>query len=194
MSGFPTASFPNDLPPAMQYQDLVGWNFDPTAASATFLLNSAARLFLMRIPIVVATTVTNVIVRLVTNGATLANSFVALYESSGILIGQSADQSASWDLAGNEGVLAIPLVGGPYAVSPLALNDFVWAAVYVGSASGLPFFESAAPGGATLLNATVTSARARSGFIAVANTSSLGTILPANISKNGSAMIWVGLN
>ena len=106
-------------------------------------LASAAVVYLCRIPLPAGISVTNVIVNFtVAANNTLTHAFLALFNSAGTVIGQSADQSTTWATGGDQGWQTIPLVGGPFSVAPLAADDFLWAAIYVGTAAGtLPSFS-----------------------------------------------------
>jgi len=170
----------NPVNPALQYNDLLGWTSDGADAENGYLLSAAATIYLGRVPLPAPLTVTNVI-SWTTNiaGVALTHSFMALFNSAGTIIGQTADQSAAWVNAFVKNVL--PLVGGPYVCTPLAANDFLWVAIYVGTAVTLPTFY-AAPAGAPPAYGLTTAARSRYGYIAQANTATLGNIIPANIA------------
>jgi hypothetical protein len=144
-SGTPTGTRNAPLDGSRRYSDLLGWTFDPNAiAGANTVLPTAATIFLMRIPLVRQLSITNVVVAVITKATgTLTDSFVGLWKSDGTLIGQSADQSTSWNnAAGSAGVKTIALASGPFTVTPLAPNDFVWAGIYCGTigtaGAGLP--------------------------------------------------------
>jgi hypothetical protein len=82
---------------------LLGWTYDPSAAvNATAL--TAGVLYMGRLLIPVACTVTNVLLIITTGGTTLSNSFAALFDSSGNRLGVSADQSTPFQSAGNKTV------------------------------------------------------------------------------------------
>ena len=189
-AGHSTAAI-NSLRPneALRYSDLLGWAFDP------FIINTsgatptaAARVQLVRIPLPGPISVTNVLVYTgASGGVTLTHSYLGLYTSAGTVIGQTADQSTAW--TSNYQILTTPLVGGPFAVTPLAANDFVWAALYVGTAGTLPqFWGNGSPG-----NLFDTASRARQGTYAVANTATLPNITPASVVRAGGG-IWLAIN
>jgi hypothetical protein len=180
------------LNPALQYQDLLGWTFDPVSIDGNLNYNGAAQLMLSRIPLPASITVTNVITNLKTLGLTLTHSYLALFKSDGTVIGQTADQSTAWGALGATGFYTLPLAGGPYVCTPLAANDFLWAAWYVGTAVTAPSFPVAADNYTSILIGQ-TAARLRSGTIAQANTATLGSIVPGNIYPSGS-LYWFGIS
>ena len=134
--------------------DLLGWTGDPVLAMANQALASAAVVYLCRIPLPAGISVTNVIVNFtVAANNTLTHAFLALFNSAGTVIGQSADQSTTWATGGDQGWQTIPLVGGPFSVAPLAADDFLWAAIYVGTAAGtLPSFSKMSGAGSAAIN------------------------------------------
>jgi hypothetical protein len=192
MSGFPKVAVASN--PALQYNDLLGWTYDPAMAGATGVtLSAAATLQLGRIPLPAAMTVTNVIVNGGSvPGVTLTHSYLALFKSDGTIIGQTADQSTPWQSA-SYAIDVLPLVGGPYVCTPLGANDFLWPAVYVGTAVTLPSFYGLANTALPAFQLPVSVARSRQGRIAQANTATLTSIVPANIAQNYMS-IWMGIS
>ena len=122
---------------------------------------------------------------------TLTNSFVALFNSAGTIIGQSVDQSTAWETGGSTGVKTIAFAGGPFTVKPLSANDFVWVGIYCGTFSTAPAFVQA-PSGGTLIYVGTTS-RARKASIAQANTATLASITPGSLVLGGYGY-WCGLS
>jgi hypothetical protein len=175
----------NDIDDSRLYNELLGWSLDPATASAGQIL-TAATLYLVRIPLIAQISVTNVLAALTVVGATMTNAFGALYKSDGTLIGQSANQSsAGSNWSSGVTLKTIPLTGGPFTVTPLAVNDFVWGALYVGTATTAPTFARGAIAAlAAGLNAGVTASRARFAQQAVANTATLPNITPSSNTTN----------
>jgi hypothetical protein len=169
------------LNPALQYNDLLGWTSDIADGSLTFDPIAAGYIYLGRIPLPAPLTVTNIWMVLEILGLTLVNSYVALYNSAGTVIGQSADQSTAWGAGGSTGIKTIPLVGGPYVCAPLAANDFLWAAHYVGTATTAPAFLFANNGAAERSSAGTTTARSRFAVIGQSNTATLPSITPSGL-------------
>ena len=178
--------------PALQYNDLLGWTFDPVGINGRNNYAGAAQVMLSRIPLPAAITVTNVITYLTTLGLTLTHSYLALFKSDGTVIGQSADQSTAWGALGATGVCTLPLAGGPHVCTPLAANDFLWAAWYVGTAVTAPSFPVAANNYSGILIGE-TAARIRSGNIVQADTATLGSIVPGNINSSGT-LYWMAIS
>jgi hypothetical protein len=178
---------------ALQYNDLLGWTFDPAFARGTSGGLSPTYLSVGRIPLPAAMTVTNVLVRVVTLGVTLTHSFLALFKSDGTIIGQSADQSTAWETGGAIGLYTLPLGGGPYVCTPLAANDFLLAAYYVGTYATQPFFS--AVGNTVLLdNAGTTAARSRFSYIAQSDRATLVSINPASLTGANALPVWFGIS
>ncbi len=177
---------------ALQYNDLLGWTFDGGGAPYVNNTNGAQYVIVNRIPLPAAITVTNVLIDLTVFGVTITHSFLALYNSAGTIIGQTADQSTSWMAGGALGIYTLPLVGGPYLCTPLGANDFLWAAHYHGTQVTAPTFaQSGAP--IVIANAGCTTARLRNGYIFQANTATLGNISPAGLTVFG-APYWMAIS
>jgi hypothetical protein len=178
----------------MEYNDLLGWTFDlqQDYLTNTQTAGAGTNCWLARIPLPAPLTVTNVCVGLSVIGVTLVHSYVGLYKSNGVLIGQSADQSTAW--AGSPGFEAIALAGGPFTVSAVAANDFVWGVINVGSAVTAPAFWGVTGFGSGYYgNFGTTAARSRSGYIAMGNVTTLTTIVPANI-RPWAFEFWMALS
>jgi hypothetical protein len=177
---------------AMQYNDLLGWTFDPALTAGTGNSISTANLQYCRIPLPGSLTVTNVLCNVMALGVTLTHSYLALYKSNGVPVGQSADQSTAWETGGATGVYTLPLVGGPYACTPLAANDFLWGAIYIGSFVSSPAFACAYPLGQDN-NIGTTVSRARSGYIFMGNLATLPSFAVAGGAAD-IALYWLGIS
>jgi hypothetical protein len=179
---------------ALQYNDLLGWTFDPAAiAGGAFYNPPAAQVVVNRIPLPAQKTVTNLFIYVATLGVTLTHTYVALFKSDGTVIGQSVDQSTAWSVGGATGIYKLPLVGGPYVCTPLAANDFLWAAYYQGTAATSVTVCSSSGGDGGASNAGCTPARTRSGTVSQANTATLASINPGSISPGGN-IYWMGIS
>ena len=178
---------------ALEYNDILGWTYDPTTVGINAVaVPGAATVYASRIPLPAAMTVTKVIANCTVLGLTLTHSFLALFKSNGTVIGQTADQSTAWGAGGSRGLKILALAGGPYTCTPLAANDFLWAAWYVGTATTMPQFCYVIPSYADTFMGTIAS-RTRTGYIAQANTPTLGSVIPANISPH-SQEFWFGIS
>jgi hypothetical protein len=176
------------------YNDIIGWSLDPAGASGAVALPAAATLYLCRIPLPTKVSVSHLrcVLGAVAN-STLTNSFMALFTSAGTIVGQTADQSSTWQTGGSAGNQFVTIVGGPYTLTPLSTNDFVWAAIYIGTAaSGFPSFQKG-DGTQALINAGTSSPRFRFGSIAQANTSTLASITAASVGAATNAF-WIGIS
>lgn len=100
---------------------VISWSFEPTSAVNAVAL-TAGVLQLTRVTIRAATTITNIVIGVNAAGVTLTASqnFAGLYNSAGVLLGSTADQSANWT---STGVKIMPLTG-----SVSAAADFYWVA------------------------------------------------------------------
>jgi len=180
------------LNPALQYNDLLGWTFDGGAAGCAYNNQGAAYVILNRIPLPAAITVTNVLINLTVFGVTITHSFLAIFNSAGTIIGQTADQSTAWMGGGALGLYTLPLVGGPYLCAPLGANDFLWAAFYCGTGATRPSF-SQSQGNSPIPVAGCTTARLRCAYINQSNTATLGNISPAGLTAL-AAPYWMAIS
>jgi hypothetical protein len=97
---------------------LAGWSEDPTMATASSQVPAAGQLFLRRVHVPTACSVTNVLVNVTTQGASLSNCYAVLFTTAGAKVAGSADQSASGsNWSSGTGVKTVPLSGGPYTIT-----------------------------------------------------------------------------
>jgi hypothetical protein len=192
MSGFPKVAVASN--PALQYNDLLGWTFDPiAAASNAVLVQGPAYICVGRIPLSTSITVTNILMSLTSLGLTLTHSYLGLWNSAGTVLGQSADQSTAWGSLGVVQNYTLPLVGGPIVCPPLAANDFLWAGIYIGTWGTAPRLQSAVGTALDIINTS--SARCRFGKIALADTSTLTSFTPSNLGASAvNGAYWFGLS
>jgi hypothetical protein len=169
---------------------ILGWNFDPVAIGASQIM-TAATLYLAKIPVPAQMSVTNVLAFLSVNGATLTHAYAALYKSDGTKIGQSADQSSVWN-TGAVKLTTTALSGGPFTVTPLAADDFVWAALYVGTATTPPTFYRTAVNNAAF-NISLSVSLSRWAQQAVADTANLPSITPSSNTASSNTF-WMGIS
>ena len=170
-------------------QGLLTWNFDPVIANGSSgPLATAGTVYAQSIPVRTAISVTNIVMVLNTNGATLTSGqcFAALYTGAGgTLIGVTADQSVAW-AAGATKVVTMALAGGPFTVAA----GTVYAVAWFNGTTG-PSFVRAGTGNA-LSNVGLAAAASRWGTadtgITTTGPGTLGTI-----SGAGNAY-WVALS
>ena len=93
----------------------IAWNYPPYAATGTSILTTAGTLYLCRVHVPTATTITNVHIYLSSAGTGLVSgqNFAALYTAGGALLSTSADQTTAWGTSGSK-VIALT---APQAVS-----------------------------------------------------------------------------
>ena len=164
------------------------WNFDPSVAVGTQTpLPTNGGVYLIRVNIRVARSVTNVIVYLGTLGGNLTSgeNFAGLYDSSGNLIGSSADQTAIWNTGGSTGLKTIALSGGPFAVSA-GFADVALMSNWT-STGPAPSFGRAQNFNATISNPGLSVTGARWATSASSGTTSLPS--PTTPSSNSYAQV-----
>lgn len=168
--------------------NLITWAFDPGTsitsgpASGTSP-NIAGTVNLIELIIPSAATVTNIIMMLSTAGATLTagQCFAALYDSSGNLLGQTADQATNWTTTGTK-TMALTT---PVAVSAGKVYVAVWA-----NGTTLPLFGRGDNN--SVVNAGLSSATAR---FATANTGVTTTAPnPLGAKTISSTAYWAALS
>lgn len=110
---------------------LAGWAFDPAAVQSNTAL-SAGQLAMIKVKLPLASLVNNVLVTVAGVGVTLAACFEGVYDSTGQLLGQTADLSAgaAWTTVGTSksplttqlglraGVYYVGLLAGAASVTP----------------------------------------------------------------------------
>lgn len=120
---------------------MLGWTYDPaTAVGSSAAVPTSGTLYGARLWLPVAASVTNIIMQVGAIGATLTTgqSFAALYNAAGTLIGVTADQSTAWTTTGSK---TMPLVGGPFSLAAGYYDVCFWSVgttppKFVCSASG----------------------------------------------------------
>lgn len=183
--------------------DLLGWSYDPVNANTNSVLTVATR-HLSRIPLRRQLSVTNLVAYLGVAQNSLTHCFGALLKSDGTLIGQTADYATNWAVSGGAtvdgnaagvGLKVMVLAGGPFTVTPLGPNDFVWGVLYHGTNGGTApsFARSASSLANALLNAGTTASRARTATQALADTATITGVTPASNSL-GSFAFWMGIS
>ncbi len=104
---------PGDFPPS--FHGWLAWAFDPIhSAVPNGGFNGAnGTLYCVGLCLPKRSTVTNVVMRVKTAGATLTSgqNFAGLWDSAGNLVGATADQSTAWT---STGIKTMALAGGPF--------------------------------------------------------------------------------
>jgi hypothetical protein len=102
-------------------QNWKAWTFDPATNLVAQVLTSGL-LEMVKLPIRIDTTITNIIVGITTagSGLTAGQNWAGLYNSAGTLLSQTADQSTAWTTTGRKDMaLAAPqaVTAGDYYVA-----------------------------------------------------------------------------
>lgn len=105
-------------------------NMPIAAPAAGALLATAGTMYVCKIPIYEAISVSNIILFVQTAGGSLNNSYAALYSNTGALLGQTSDQSTNWQSA----VTHVMAVGG--APHSFAANTFAFVGMWANNTAG----------------------------------------------------------
>lgn len=166
----------------------LAWNYDgpSSAAAGSSALATAGTLYVMKVKVPVACSVTNIVYFLTTLATlpTTGQCFGALYQGAGgTLIGVTADQAATW--SGSTGLKTAALAGGPFTVQA---GD-VYIAFWFNGTTGPALHRS---GGIALSNAGLAAAASRWGTADTGKTTTApGTLGTISASVNN---YWVALS
>jgi len=164
-------------------QGLIAWNYDPSSAGTTWVPTSTTNgyLFLTAMILRQSATLTNIVYGLSgaqTSGLTSGENLIGLYNSSGTLLTQTADQTTIWSTTADQKVNTVPwttqqtnLAAGKYYVG------FLYNGVMTGAALNFK-----ASGAGTTANAGQTGANLRYGVI-----TGTATSLPSSITLSSMA-------
>lgn len=168
-AGSPRASVPTPAD-----QGLLAWSIDPgTANSQTSPPSGEMQLVRLRVDTI--TPVTSVMVHAVTGGAGLTTGLVGIYNASGTLLAQSADQSSSWTSAGTK---VVPLT------APVVLPPGLYRVAFLAAGTTTPAWSrTSAQGGNAGLGAPADTRWGRygTGLTALPPTITLGSIQQASV-------------
>lgn len=160
----------------------LAWAFDPVMCNNTYTLATAGTMYVIRIPIKKAMTISNIHLSIATGGGTLANSYVAIYQNN-TLLRQSSDQSTSWQSADFKtiSITATNVVAGSIEI-----------ALWVGSWVSAPVFHRAAGQSSALTNAYLAAANSR---FATADTG-ITTTAPNSLGTHSQSTvaIWAAVS
>jgi hypothetical protein len=172
-------------------QGVLVWSFDVASIGAATANPGTGNIFLVKVPWRSTRTITGVFVGVGTGGSglTAGQSLVGVYNSSGTILGTSADQSASWT---SSGLKKIPLTG---TISPAGgAGTFLWiGGLSVGTTT--PLFWRAPSGGPGTADFSLQSTAATSRWgVALAGQTSLANFTPSAINAGASGIsIWGAL-
>lgn len=94
---------------------LITWPYDPSAAPNPTTLPASGTVYVIKVHVPHATSVTNIVTQIYTagSGLTAGECFAGIYQN-GTLIGATADQSTAWASAG---VKTMAITGGPVSLA-----------------------------------------------------------------------------
>jgi hypothetical protein len=167
-----------------RYNGFLAWTL-PIYVATTTVGTGSTSTYLMKTYIPRTMTISNITLIINSAGATLTSGscYAGVYNSSGTLIGQTADQSSNWTSLGSK------VMGLTTPVSVTGGDDyFVWVALCAAGTT-LPGFIGP-PTGTIYLNTNTTAATAFGGFVAAGMPSSF---TPSNITTS-TTFRWAGLS
>ena len=164
---------------------LIGWNFPIDQNGNSTILPTAGLVHVAKILVPTAITITNLHIHIATGGGTLANSYMALYNSAKGLLSQSADQSSTnsnWQGGGFKTVA----LGAPQAVTA----GTYYIAFWVGSWATAPTPSRSSNNSAVNSNLATAVSRWATADTGITTTapSTLGAFTATNIAY------WVGIS
>lgn len=161
------------------------WSYDPALAAAGTIIGNGGTLYVVKLKLAQAATVTNIVMEVSTAGATLTagQNFAALYSAAKALLAVTADQTTPWQSTG----LKTMALAQAQAVPAGTVYACWWT---VGST--LPTFTRGTALNAVQPNAGLSAANSR---YSTAD-GSLTTTAPATIGTQtaASAAYWVALS
>ncbi len=167
-------------------QGMVGWTFDPAVANSTQITPAAGDLYIAKIRVPKACTVTNIVMSLATAGSTLTSgrNFAGLYGvgAGASLLSATADQTTPWQTAG---LITMALT------TPQSIAAGVFQVGFYATGTTLPTWRVGASG-SSWPNAGLATTAARFGL----STTGLTTALPGTLAAISAVSFpwWVGLS
>jgi hypothetical protein len=162
-----------------------GGTLEDVAVAGGSVKFPAAFQFFFRVPMPRPIAFTRALIQVDVIGATLVNTFLAWYDSSGTMIVQSIDLSATLTATGVKivGLIATPVWKGP--------DSFGWLMFYIGSAVTAPTMLCGSNAAVTtgpqqmMLNTPLgTGNQHRVGSLALASTATMPNVTPTGMSPN----------
>lgn len=185
------APVPSGFGPAAY--DLLAWSMDPALFGYSGNpLPGAGEVYCEAIPVGKPIEVTNIVIGRGAAGVGLSDSYLALFDSTGSLLGVTADLSTGWMAApATPPDEYYPLVGGPISVAPSSPNDWVYVGFLIGAWTGnSPNFS--AWGDGTLTNLSTGPHRSGVDTSSSGLTAMPSSITPSSIDTTGRGY-WVAL-
>lgn len=181
--GTANIAFGNVYPASLGW---IGWAFDPMMLFAG-AAPAAGFLYGVGVYIPKATSITNLVLNVMTAGATLTSgqSIASLYQG-GALLGVTADQSTAWT---STGLKTMALTGGPIAVTA------GWAYVcYHSQGTTRPTFSAAVAGSGTGTISVTNNGTVKRSFIETSHTG-LTTTPPSTLGTlTDSSPVWAAVS
>lgn len=166
------------LPSDYGYQT---WTADPAGAVNNSTL-TVGRLYLCKVKLPVAATISNLVVFIATLGTSLTSgqNFVGLFDAAGTLVGVTADQTTAWGATG----AIVGALTSPYAAAP---GSYYVALLSNGTTS--PAFARSTSSTAQVHNGSVSAAAYRWGTTGSGLTAVPASFTPSGLANNSPA-IW----
>jgi hypothetical protein len=164
---------------------LIAWNYDPAIAVNNSTI-TAGVVYLVKVKLYAAATITNVVAYIITldAGLTSGQCFAGLYNSSGAQVAITANQSASWATAGFKAMALTT----PYSA---AAGDY-YVALLANGNTALAFARSTSAG-TPVINAGLSA-----GSYRVCSSGTGQTALPGSITLSGTsatvAAFWTAVS
>lgn len=187
------AAAPSSAPDTFGAADQGGlvWSFDQAAILVGGSANpGSGSVALVKLPWRSTRAITGAFLGLTAAGVGLTQAGLAVYDSTGALLGQTADQSANWLTGGlKTPALTAPITpaGGP--------GRFLWLAVLTNGGTAPTYWRGSSTPGTADYSLLLGAAAARFGVAATAQATFPASFTPASINPAaaGGNSIWAGL-
>ena len=173
-------------PSTAQDQDMIQWTFDPASNMVGTALTSGT-VNMAKIWIRQPVTINDVGASIATvgTGLTAGQNFAGLYDSAGIRLGQTADQTAAWGTVGyKQMALTAPVV--------IAAPGAYYVAILSNAGTATPAFARGSALTSSIANANTTAANGRFTTGPAAQTTLPASITMASRTLTGNAL-WVSV-
>ena len=173
--------------PLAEDQNLIAWTYDPLQAVG-FTSTSPGTLALMRVIVRKASTITNAVYAVTSAGTSLTagENWVGLYNFSGTLVAQTADQTTAMS---GTGIITAPWTS-PYAA---AAGNY-WLAILNNGSSTPSYARMGANSLSDLASVGLTAATRRFGAYGSGLTALPSTIAPASIGAVANGLFWAAVS
>jgi len=166
---------------------IVSWTYDPVFGSAGTALPTG-NVHMQRFDLPASATVTNILIGISVAGATLTagQNFAGLYNSSGTLLAQTADQTSAW---GGTGLITMPLT----AAQSLTAGTYYTALLTNGTTGPTVLRGLSLSALANVVNLGFTATNARWATSGSGLTSLPGSVTMSSRTIQGTTW-WIGLS